>query len=92
MSSTKYIQMVALGYKMAPPMRVLGSNHKNRLKIFKNFLLQDHFHQMLEIRFVALPSSPLPSVFEPRSMGSKWPYALGNMENSSVSEPLGSDA
>ena len=39
---------------MAPPQRVLGLNHRNRWKIFKN-LLQNHLPQMFEIRFVALP-------------------------------------
>ena len=95
--------MVALGYKMAPPQRVLGFNNKNRWKIFKNLLLQSHFPQMLEIRYVALPSGILPSLFKPRSEGPKWPYARSSWvlsigkhgqyeKKSSVSEPLGSDA
>ena len=42
-------------YKMAPPQRVVGLNHRNRWKIFKSLLLQNHLPQMLEIRFVALP-------------------------------------
>ena len=41
---------------MASPQRVLGSNHTNRWKIFKNRLFQN-LPQMLEIRYVALPSS-----------------------------------
>ena len=56
--------MVALGYKMAPPQRVLGSNHRNRWKICKNLLLQNHSPQMLEIRYVALPLDPLPTLFK----------------------------
>ena len=56
-SSTKFVQMVALGSKMASPQRVLGSNHTNRWKIFKNLLFKNHLPQMLEIRYVALPSS-----------------------------------
>ena len=28
---------------MAPPQRVLGLNHRNRYKIFKSLLLQNHF-------------------------------------------------
>ena len=51
--------MVALGYKMAPPQRVLGLNHRSRWKIFKN-LLQNHLPQMFEIRYVALPGGLLP--------------------------------
>ena len=46
---------------MAPPQRVLGSNHRNRRKIFKNLLFQNHLPQMLEIRYVALSSGPLAS-------------------------------
>ena len=63
---------------MALPQRVLGSNHRNRWKIFKNFLLQNHLPQMLEIRFVALSSGPLPSLFKSRSNGPRWPYARGS--------------
>ena len=44
------------GYKMAPPLRVLGLSHRNRWEIFKNLLLQNHLPKMLEIRYVALPS------------------------------------
>ena len=40
---------------MAPPQRVLGLNRRNRWKIFKSLLLQNHLPQMLEIWFVALP-------------------------------------
>ena len=40
---------------MAPPQRVLGLNHRNRYKIFKSLLLQNHLPQMFEIWFVALP-------------------------------------
>ena len=40
---------------MAPTQRNLGLNHRNRWKIFKNLLLQNHLPQMFEIRFVALP-------------------------------------
>ena len=68
----------ALGYKMALPQRVLGSNHRNRWKIFKNFLLQNHLPLMLEIRYVALSSGPLPSLFKSRSEDPTWPYARGS--------------
>ena len=49
-------------------LEVLGSNHRNIykkkiLKILKNLLLQSHLAQMPEIQYVALPSSPLPSLF-----------------------------
>ena len=57
---------------MAPPQRVLGSNHRN-----KN-LPQNHLPQMLEIRYVALPSGPLPSLFKARSECSKWLYDRGS--------------
>ena len=40
---------------MAPPQRVLGLNHRNKLKICKHLLLQNHLPQMFEIRFLALP-------------------------------------
>ena len=44
---------------------VLGSNHRNiyKKKILRNLLLQSHLAQMPEIQCVALPSSPLPSLF-----------------------------
>ena len=64
---------------MALPQRVLGSNHRNRWKISKNFLLQNHLPQMLEIRYVALSSGPLPRLFKSRSEGSTWPYARGSL-------------
>ena len=44
---------------MAPPQRVLGLSHRNRCKIFKSFLLQNHLPQMFEIWFVALPGGLL---------------------------------
>ena len=44
---------------MAPPQRVLGLNHRNRYKIFKSLLLQNHMPQMFEIWFVALPGGLL---------------------------------
>ena len=56
---------------MAPPKRVLCLNHRNRWKIFKNLLLQNHLPQMFEIRFVALPGGLLPSLFKPRFEGPK---------------------
>ena len=46
--------------------RVLGSNHRNNRKIFKNLLLQNHLAQMFEIRYVALLGGLLPSLFKPR--------------------------
>ena len=57
------------GVQNGPPQRVLGLNRRNRWKIFKNLLLQ-----MFEIRFVALASGLLPSLFKPRFKGPKWPY------------------
>ena len=57
---------------------VLGSNHRNVLKkILKNLLLQSHLAQMPEIQYVALPSSPLPSLFRRRSLDPTWPHAVG---------------
>ena len=47
-------------------------------KIFKIFLLQNHLAQMLEIRYVALPSGPLPILFKGRSQGPRWPRARGS--------------
>ena len=49
-------------------------DHRNRWKIFKNLLLQNHLPQMFEIRFVELPGGLLPSLFKPRFEGPKWPY------------------
>ena len=42
-------------------------------KYFENihFFLQHHLPEMLEIRYVALPSGSLPSLFKPRSQGPK---------------------
>ena len=54
---------------MAPPQRVLGMNNRNRLKIFKNLLLQNHLPQMFEISLVALPKF-VQTKFE----GPKWHY------------------
>ena len=54
---------------MALSQRVLGPNRRNRLKIFKN-LPHNHLPQMLEIRYVAVPSGALSSLFKPRSEGS----------------------
>ena len=42
--------------KMAMPQGVMGSIHRNTLKIFKT--LQNHLAQMLESRYVALHSCP----------------------------------
>ena len=57
---------------------VLGSNHRNIYKkILKNRLLQNHLAQMPEIQYVALPSSPLPSLFRWRSWDPTWPHAVG---------------
>ena len=39
-----------------------GSNHTVRWKIFNNLLLQNHLPQMLEIKYVASPSGPLPNL------------------------------
>ena len=62
-------------YKMAPPQRVLGLNHRNMWKILKNLPLQNHLPQMFEIRFVALPvCGLLPSLLKPRFKDPKWPY------------------
>ena len=44
-------------------------------KLLKNLLLQNHLPQMLEIRYIALPSGLLPVLFKSRSEGPKWPYA-----------------
>ena len=62
---------------MVLPQRVLGSNLRDRWKIFKN-LLQNHLPQMLEIRYVAFSSGPLPSLVKFRSEGPTWPYARGS--------------
>ena len=42
--------------------------HRN---ILKNLLLQNHLAQMFEIWYVALPSAPLPSLFQMKVLGSK---------------------
>ena len=56
---------------------VLDSNHRNiKKKILKN-LLQSHLAQMPEIQYVALPSSPLPSLFRWRSWDPTWSHAVG---------------
>ena len=44
---------------MAPPQGVLGLNYRNRRKIFKRLLLQNHLPQMFDIWFVALPGGLL---------------------------------
>ena len=63
---------------MAPSQRVLGSNHRNTWKIFKHLFPQNHLPQMLEMRYVALSSGPLPSLLKSRSEGPTWPYARGS--------------
>ena len=52
------------GVQNGPAQRVLGSNHRNRWKILENLLLQNHLAQLLEIRYVALSSGPLLSLFK----------------------------
>ena len=42
--------------------------HRN---IFKNLLLQNHSAQLFEIWYEALPSAPLPSLFQMKVLGSK---------------------
>ena len=55
-----FYQMYSNGVvQNAPPQRVLGLNYRNRWKIFKSLLLQNHLPQMLEIWFVALPGGLL---------------------------------
>ena len=56
---------------------VLGSNNRNIKKMLKNLLLQSHLAQMPEIQYVALPSSPLPSLFRWRSWDPTWSHAVG---------------
>ena len=57
---------------------VLGSNHRNIYKkILENGLLQSHLAQMPEIKYVALPSSPLLSLFRWRSWDPTRPHAVG---------------
>ena len=43
----------------------------------KNLLLQNCLAQGLEIWYIALPGSPLPSLFKPRFQGPRWPCAGG---------------
>ena len=62
------------GVQNAPPRRILDSKHMNTRKLFKKLFLQNHLSEMLEIRYVALPSNLLPRLFKPRSQGSKWPH------------------
>ena len=54
---------------------VLGTSHRNIYR--KNGLLQSHLAQMPEIQYVALPSSPLTSLFRWRSWDPTWPHAVG---------------
>ena len=54
---------------------VLGSIIEIHRKILKNLLLQNHLAQMLEICYVALPSSLLPIFVQMMVPGSK--MALG---------------
>ena len=46
-------------------------------KIFKNLFFSGPIAQMLEIRYVELPSGPLPRLFKSRSQGPKWPNTRG---------------
>ena len=69
--------------------------HRN---ILKN-LLQNHLAPMLEIWYVALPSGPLPSSVEGPTVQDGQGVLVSNHRNSnkniqksSSSEPLGSDA
>ena len=50
---------------------VLGSIIEIHRKILKNFLLQNHLAQMLEIWYVALPSGPVPIFIQMKVPGSK---------------------
>ena len=47
--------------------RVLGLNHRNRWKIFKSLLLQNHLPLMFEIWFVALPGGLLVAMYRKNS-------------------------
>ena len=55
-----------------------GGSWVQNCNILKNLLLQNCLAQMLEIRYVALPGSPLVSLFKPRSKGPRWPRARGS--------------
>ena len=58
----------------------LGSNHRNIYKKYiKNLLLQSHLAQMPEIQYVALPSSPLPSLFRWEVLGSNMAQRCGGL-------------
>ena len=48
------------------------------IKILKNLLLQSHFAQMFEIRYVALSSGILPSLIKQRSLGPSWSRPKGS--------------
>ena len=74
-SSTKFVQMVAPGSKLALGQGVLGFETK---KILKNLLLHNCLAQMLEIWYVELPSRPLLSLFKWWPKGPKWPWGRGS--------------
>ena len=59
------------GSKMVLRLGVLGSIIEIHRKILKNLLLQNHLAQMLDIWYVALPSSLLPSFVQMKVPGSK---------------------
>ena len=58
----------------------LGSNHRNIYKkILKDLLLQSHLAQIPKIQYVALPSSPLPSLFRWEVLGSNMAPRRGGL-------------
>ena len=59
------------GSKMVLRQGVLGSIIELHRKILKNLLFQNQLAQMLEIWYVALPSSPLPIFVQMKVQGSK---------------------
>ena len=65
--------MMTPGFKMALPKGSWVWTIELYRKIFKNFLLQKHLAQMLEIWHVALPCSPLLSLLKWWPHGPKWP-------------------
>ena len=55
-----------------------GGSWVQKRNILQNLLLQNCLAQVLEIWYIALPGGPLPSLFKPRSQGTRWPGARGS--------------
>ena len=71
-SSTKFVQIMPLGPKLAPPLGTLVLHRTSLGKILENLLLLNCKTQSLDILCFALSRGPLPSLFKSCPWGQNW--------------------